>query len=499
MSNEILRNNLGDNDDTLHDFTVNGKRIKIRAFLSMNYLEKLFELYEQNKDYKETFSKVVFFMYLNTSTKEQESVIHESDFIEASDAELSGIIISILENDTNLKKEYDSLTEEDIYERFYKANCCLLKDALAPLSITMEQLKKTTQSMCTPKISGLQRIVEQQNAWLSSIQIPAIYTSSTVTGLFHNAAADSIARATEAMCLSGFTLLDNLKFNMSKSIPKFDFPEIEAVLSSIPKISFDFANIISPLAQQALDTQASLLNQMKVTLSAITESFSSLDFTMLTYHREWSVKHDVLVKFGWFYLNELPDSILDTIYERKDSISTTEVDTIIVGYFRKDICVALKSLVMGWSSSPYFSSRKRIFHEALVNHSRRYYNASTTMLTIHTEGIISDFVRLKLKTPRYKAEKAIDDISVCMNDAPMSILSFSDWHIYSAVLENILTAFNESFELSNPEAASNNSRHKIAHGHAIEAENEVNSLKRFLYLNEIYRLFSMLDDSMQNT
>lgn len=500
MSNKCLSNNLGNKDDSFHDFMIHGRWIKIRPFFSMNCLDKLFKLYEQKRDYKESFSEVVFLMYINTSAHEQDNALKEIDFIKASDAELGEILISILENDTRLKKEYDSLLEDDMYERFYKANHNLLKEAFAPLLKTTEQLKKITQSIYVPKLSGLEKIVEQQNELLRSIQIPTIYTSNTLATSFQNPAIDSIARVTEVMRSSGITQqIENLKLNMLNSVPKFEFPEIKAVLASIPKINFDFANIISPLAQQMLETQAAFFDQIQESISAITEPFKSLDFTMLTYHREWSVKHDVLVKFGWFYLNELPNSLLDTIYEQKDSISATEVDAIIVEYFRQDKCFALKNFVIGWSNSPYFSSRKRVFHEALVNHSRRYYNTSTTLLTIHTEGTITDFVRLKLKTPRFKAEKAIDDISECMNNAPMSTLSYSDWQIYSAVLENIMSAFNENFELSNPEAASNNSRHKIAHGHAIEAETEVNSLKRFLYLNEIFRLFSMLDDSLQNT
>ena len=41
---------------------------------------------------------------------------------------------------------------------------------------------------------------------------------------------------------------------------------------------------------------------------------------------------------------------------------------------------------------------------------------------------------------------------------------------------------------------SNKSRDKIAHGHAYEKENEVNSLKTFLYLNKIYHLFLLLKE-----
>ena len=128
-----------------------------------------------------------------------------------------------------------------------------------------------------------------------------------------------------------------------------------------------------------------------------------------------------------------------------------------------------------------------------IYHSRRYFNSSTTLLVLHTEGVITEFMRDKIQSPRFNTKNAIRDISEAINDIPMSVLSFSDYQVYNLVLERVLLAFNEQFELANPENASNNSRHKIAHGHAVEIETEINSLKLFLYLNEVYRLFTFLD------
>ena len=150
----------------------------------------------------------------------------------------------------------------------------------------------------------------------------------------------------------------------------------------------------------------------------------------------------------------------------------------------------------GWDELPYFACRKRIFHEALVNHSRRYFISSVTLLTVHTEGVITDFVRTSLKNPRYKVKKAIEDIKRELegnND-----VSIYEYEVFHDVIDRIEKAFTEGFEHSNPDAASNESRDKIAHGHVYEAENEVNSLKKFLYLNELYSLFLYLDKKTQD-
>ena len=111
--------------------------------------------------------------------------------------------------------------------------------------------------------------------------------------------------------------------------------------------------------------------------------------------------------------------------------------------------------------------------------------------------LITDFVRTSLDNPRYKVEKAIEDIKKELeknND-----VSIYEYEVFNDVIKQIETAFTESFEHSNPDATSNESRHKIAHGHAYEAENEVNSLKKFLYLNELYSLFLCLDKKYKSS
>ena len=85
------------------------------------------------------------------------------------------------------------------------------------------------------------------------------------------------------------------------------------------------------------------------------------------------------------------------------------------------------------------------------------------------------------------------EIRETVEDMPSSALSLSDWKVYDEILERILSSFTEGFDHANPDTASNYSRDKIAHGHVTDVETEANSLKRFLYLNEIFGLFTMLD------
>ena len=95
----------------------------------------------------------------------------------------------------------------------------------------------------------------------------------------------------------------------------------------------------------------------------------------------------------------------------------------------------------------------------------------------------------------YKVEKAIEDIKRELEKS--NDVSIYEYEVFNDVIEQIEAAFTENFKHSNPDVTSNESRHKIAHGHAYQAESEGNSLKKFLYLNELYSLFLYLGKKIQ--
>lgn len=230
-------------------------------------------------------------------------------------------------------------------------------------------------------------------------------------------------------------------------------------------------------------------------LSHVLAEFSKINFPffdslkrVMKNRIEWDEKRDVLLKFGWFYTTVLPQKMIDDIYQESDSLKQEDVEEMIVEYFRQNDCEVLKLIISEWKELPYFKNRRAIFEEALECHIHRLFNASTIILTLHTEGVITDFVRLSLSRPRYQITKAIEDIKNTMEKVDY-IITIEEDIIYSDVIEQIEKTFEEKFQPSNPDASSNKSRHKIAHGHVCETESEVNSLKQFLYLNELYYLF----------
>ena len=45
--------------------------------------------------------------------------------------------------------------------------------------------------------------------------------------------------------------------------------------------------------------------------------FSSIDFSLLIYRKEWNEQRETLLKYGWFYSGEFPDDLIDEIHEKE--------------------------------------------------------------------------------------------------------------------------------------------------------------------------------------
>ena len=507
------------NDSPIIKIVVSEIEVPIRIFFSINCCEIMFEQYKQTNDYRIAFAKAVFHMYQQTS-KDTHVTLSENDFINTTDDNLLTILNQILEHSISVKSEYNKNEAENLYERFYKANEVILENATLGISKSLEKMSKTFSVLNTPlstSLTNAMKTIASPFDHLSGISsgLSSRSSSGLSSGLF-----SGLSSITTNMFPDGFSKINSAFSDFSKTgigeiipniqtaqqldfarfqsallhSPEIRFPELSSALLNVPLVSFNVPDIISPL-QRMLDSvqliSDSLAQTLRTPLLQMAETIGFL--SLLTYHKKWNKETETLLKYGWFYSIAFPDTLANIIHKNQENLSTDDVDKIIVDYFRQNRCEALKKMIKSWKGLPYFRCREQIFHEALVNHSRKYFNSSVTLLTIHTEGIITDFVRATFENPRFRVEKAIEDIKQELDENTDA--SVFEYEVFNDVIERIENAFKENFKHSDPDAASNESRHKIAHGHAYEKENEVNSLKRFLYLNEIYSLFALLSST----
>ena len=508
--------------------TINGKSCKINIFFNISTESKLFDFVSETNDYRLSFTKIAYYLYLKTDRVFENKNLSEDDFLNATDEELTAIALGILVDNGYVKNEYDKIQSSNIYERFYFAHKNLHDAVIDPLQkmlnaqqaisdrailpkcfesiiktqkifegtaipqwySELKQITNITKNLAIPHFAVGSEIIQQQKRLIDAVHSTSFQHAVTLNNNLR-LTAESAARIASTFDFDGVaSAIKSFTTRFSKVV--FDYPGIKSVLSSIPRYVVDIPRVTEPFIEQF----RSISDSLKAPINAFVQALSNIDYSMLTYHKEWNEKHDTLVRFKWFYLNELPDDLVNRIFEKITDIEQGEVDQIIVNHFRNNRCAALKCIVQTWKSSRYFSPRKDIFNQALHCHSRGIYNASVTMLTLHIEGVITDFVRIAFNTPKFKAENALKDIDNFIGGLPCSTLPFSEYSVFFSVIDAIQAALTENFSLANPETASNSSRHKIAHGHAVEKETEANSLRCFLYLNELFRMFSVIDEEL---
>ena len=508
--------------------TINNKPCIINAFFSMKLLEQYFAFYDKCKDYRIAFAHVVYNMQVE-SPKESPSIselLIEQDFVDASNDELFVIMKEILKDDGGLKTEFDKNESEDIFERFYVANKDMLDNLTRPLKDMFRKhqalvdkmipptlysnlekiqasISKVTLPAIRPELLGVAKVIqeqslqskaildmfEQQKALANIIQPTQLkYMENTLSAIRPN--FDNFARALSMINFDGFASAANA---ITKTNNIFaTSTALQTLISSTPRVNFDLFQSMAPVFEKFKEhTEA--IAKIQIPFDAISKAFANIDFSLLEYNKDWDERHDAFITYGWFYLNELPEELIDDVFTRQHELTQEDVDMIVVTHFRHNRCEALKRIVKSWNNATCFNSRKIVFRQALNAHSHKWYNLSVTMLTLHIEGVITDFARLALNKPKFKAENALKEIDTHMDEIPLTL---TDWQIYSTIICEVQSVLTESFDLTNPETASNNSRHKIAHGHVIDKETEVASLKRFLYLNELYRLFTAIENEL---
>ena len=214
-------------------------------------------------------------------------------------------------------------------------------------------------------------------------------------------------------------------------------------------------------------------------------------------------RHQALEGFGWFYAFGVPDHIADEIYYRKNSINQNEVDDIVTSYFKEEDYTPLLTIISNWRDSPHFSSRQHIFEEAMETHSRGLFYSSITLLSVHTEGVIKDYVRVKLSSES-DLRKCVDAIKKTLYKNSTASFSELDTKILFGFLNAVFLSdfWHKNPDLRHPkgngitEQSHNLSRKKNAHGQVIRDVTEADSIKCFLYLHGLFHLFIELDRSV---
>lgn len=213
-------------------------------------------------------------------------------------------------------------------------------------------------------------------------------------------------------------------------------------------------------------------------------------------------RHQVLAEYGWFYAFGISDQLADKVFNRRNSLTQSIVDKMVTDFFKDDNFAELTLIVAKWKQSPHFTSRLHIFDEAVASHIQERFYSSVTLLSVHTEGIISDYIRYE-KNARYNFEKCIKDLEQLLSDQSNTAYfpQIERKVLFDFLTDVCISSFwYENPDLQDPQKTNgmqveshNLSRHKLAHGHVVSGLSETDSLKCFLYLNALFHLFFELN------
>lgn len=372
MSDRIDFSSFRDNAPII-TISLSGRDANICVFFSMNCCTKMFEHHEQGDDFRTAFAKAVFLMFQNTECNDGEGLT-ETDFLSAPDDSLLLVLNAILEQDNKLKNEYDKATGSSAYEQFFTANESILKNASAGLSKSFERISGIFESQNKLLSTSL------GNA-LSNLTIPHDYLPGLTSAIsnipkyelpqFHSALTDipkipalEISSAMQSMSKINFAQLQSALVN----VPDIQYPELASVIAKIPEPVIDVQAILAPLHDLAESVQhiseafSQAMQSSVLQLANATQSIlSNIDFSLLTYRKKWSAQRETLLKYGWFYSDELPDELVNHIHDNQEKLSTDEVNKLIIAHFRNDRCKALKTVVKGWDELPYLLVANEFF------------------------------------------------------------------------------------------------------------------------------------------
>ena len=266
-----------------------------------------------------------------------------------------------------------------------------------------------------------------------------------------------------------FTLKITKSCILHKKIPDTE------TLKQISEVAKRASSIVKQLTEIAPYTET--IKRMSVNLPQIVENLRETE------------REKVLREYNWLF-SIIPGYIVDDLLPDLNKKNQKYIDTCITEYFNKDNATILRVMVQDWSGISCFDARRHIFEEAFNVHLSGNYNASTTLLAVHTEGLLSDFARIELHSPRFKAKNALNEIDKEMNNTTFPYFSsFSSVILFQQVINDLKKFMETDFDYKHPAIAPDNTRNKIAHGQVIEKQTEANSLRLFLYINEIYRIF----------
>lgn len=194
-------------------------------------------------------------------------------------------------------------------------------------------------------------------------------------------------------------------------------------------------------------------------------------------------KAKTMLQFGWWFIGSLPIEQINYIHRNRETLLQEDVDKMICDYYKASDYKELEGIIREWDELEYFCKWGSKIDDAFYAHKSGKYSLSVPVWAFMLEGIIRDFLRDAYGISEKRFSFLYNNFKEKAKELDNFIVNYAF---------NCIDSFYVRFNPEEPDEVQDFSRHKIFHGQALNYDNEINSLKLILYLDELFYMISSL-------
>jgi vacuolar-type H+-ATPase subunit E/Vma4 len=513
------------------------RELEIPIYYSMDAASTYEKAFEETKNYRKAFCKMVLRIIRNSRNvvyQEDEFPTLQLDDIESlSDNDLKKIGEEIIDSSDYLKRFDEEVTEEadDFFIKFYlihKKEAEEYREQMKKIAVQMKSKLDFLDNYknLLPSIelaSRISRITE-------TVRLPLVDTAM-YQNIINNPALMELAATASKMgsTIDAYMKVINPMHNNISNVLKMQsaIASSSAIIAAVQNF-YSEINAIRDILQpnnmeyirRALESQESLRRALNNNLQSHIQILGAelnniLNFTYndklfnfvnvqqsiinnikpfllniqtvlisrANIKESLKKKAKTMLQFGWWFIGSLPIEKINYIHRNRETLLQEDVDKMICDYYKASDYKELEGIIREWDELEYFCKWGSKIDDAFYAHKSGKYSLSVPVWAFMLEGIIRDFLRDAYGISEKRFSFLYNNFKEKAKELDNFIVNYAF---------NCIDSFYVRFNPEEPDEVQDFSRHKIFHGQALNYDNEINSLKLILYLDELFYMISSL-------
>ena len=513
------------------------RELEIPVYYSMDAASTYEKAFEETKNYRKAFCKMVLRMIRNSRNvvyQEGEFPTLQLDDIESlSDNDLKKIGEEIIDSSDYLKRFDEEVTEEadDFFKKFYLIHKKETEKYREHMKKIAERMKPKLDFADNYKnlLPGIE-LASKISRITQTVRLPLVDTAM-YQNIINNPALMELAATASKMgsTIDTYMKVINPMHNNISNVLKMQsaIASSSAIIAAVQNF-YSEINAIRDILQpnnmeyirRALESQESLRRALNNNLQSHIQILQAelnniLNFTYndklfnfvnvqqsiinnikpfllniqtvlisrANIKESLKKKAKTMLQFGWWFIGSLPIEQINYIHRNRETLLQEDVDKMICDYYKASDYKELEGIIREWDELEYFCKWGSKIDDAFYAHKLGKYSLCIPIWTFMIEGVIRDFLR---DTYGISAKK----FSYLYNNFKEKAKELDNFIVNYAF--NCIDSFYVRFNPEEPDEVQDFSRHKIFHGQALNYDNEINSLKLILYLDELFYMISSL-------